>query len=204
MTEDLLLMNGLSTQILERLSYESHLGKSLKYNLHHFDKEALLNELFEMAEWLSERDELLEIALDYRIKSEESIVLKYERYYPDRQVRKTFNDILGFRAFCDDYRELIGQDSDVFRVVDMSDGKSSDDGYRGVHLYYQLDNRHYPIEVQFNTLYDRQMNNWLHDYLYKKNYPDEVGRVLRERYEEGRIHSKDDFEEELNDVLRAR
>lgn len=204
MTEDLLLMNGLSTQILERLSYESHLGKSLKYNLHHFDKEALLNELFEMAEWLSERDELLEIALDYRIKSEESIVLKYERYYPDRQVRKTFNDILGFRAFCDDYRELIGQDSDVFRVVDMSDGKSSDDGYRGVHLYYQLDNRHYPIEVQFNTLYDRQMNNWLHDYLYKKNYPDEVGRVLRGRYEEGRIHSKDDFEEELNDVLRAR
>ena len=204
MIEDLLLMNGLSTQILERLSYESHLGKSLKYNLHHFDKDALQSELFDMAEWLSERDELLEIALDYRIKSEESIVLKYERYYPDRQVRKTFNDILGFRAFCDDYRELIGQDSDVFRVVDMSGGKSSDDGYRGVHLYYQLDNRHYPIEVQFNTLYDRQMNNWLHDYLYKKGYPDEVGKELRGRYEKGRIRSKDDFEEELNDVLRTR
>ena len=204
MTEDLLLMNGLSTQILERLSYESHLRKSLKYNLHHFDKEALQSELFDMTKWLRKQSVLDEIALDYRIKSIGSITLKYERYYPDRQVRKTFNDILGFRAFCDDYRELIGQDSDVFRVVDMSDGKSSDDGYRGVHLYYQLDNRHYPIEVQFNTLYDRQMNNWLHDYLYKKGYPDEVGKELRGRYEKGRIRSKEEFEEELNDVLRAR
>ena len=204
MIEDLLLMNGLSTQILERLSYESHLGRSLKYNLHHFDKEALQNELFDMAYWLAAQDVLNDAALDYRIKSTSSITLKYERYYPDRQVRKTFNDILGFRAFCDDYRELIGQDSDVFRVVDMSDGKSSDDGYRGVHLYYQLDNRHYPIEVQFNTLYDRQMNNWLHDYLYKKSYPDEVGKELRGRYEKGRIRSKEEFEEELNDVLRAR
>ena len=41
----------------------------------------------------------------------------------------------------------------------------------GVHLYFQMDNDHYPIEIQFNTLYDRQLNNWLHDYLYKKAYP---------------------------------
>ena len=44
----------------------------------------------------------------------------------------------------------------------MSHGKSVDDGYRGVHLYFQKDNLHYPIEIQFNTLYDRQLNNWLH------------------------------------------
>ena len=31
----------------------------------------------------------------------------------------------------------------------MSKGKSNDDGYRGVHVYYQKDNKHYPIEIQF-------------------------------------------------------
>lgn len=29
----------------------------------------------------------------------------------------------------------------------------------GVHLYYQMDNTHYPIEVQYNTYFDRQLNN---------------------------------------------
>ena len=53
----------------------------------------------------------------------------------------------------------------------MTKGKAIDDGYRGVHVYYQKSGRHYPIEIQFNTLFDRQLNNWLHDYLYKKNYP---------------------------------
>ena len=43
------------------------------------------------------------IAIDYRIKSYDSIELKYNRYYPDGQTRKVFNDILGFRAFCDNY-----------------------------------------------------------------------------------------------------
>ena len=45
----------------------------------------------------------------------------------------------------------------------MSKGKSNDDGYRGVHVYYQKDNKHYPIEIQFNTYSDRQLNDWLHD-----------------------------------------
>ena len=76
-----------------------------------------------------------------------------------------------------------------------------DDGYRGVHLYYQPDNFHYPIELQFNTLYDRQLNNWLHDYLYKKNYPASVGQALRTRYEQGDFCTIQTFEEVLNDVL---
>lgn len=33
--------------------------------------------------------------------------------------------------------------------------------------YYQKDNYHYPIEIQFNTYYDRQLNDWLHDKFYK-------------------------------------
>lgn len=202
MIEDLLKLNGLSIDILEKLSFPSKLGKSLKQNLHYFDKESLLTELTEVTEWLSEQVVLDEIALDFRIKSIDLIELKYERYYPNRQVRQVFNDILGFRAFCDDYSELISLDSALFRIVDMSKGKANDDGYRGVHLYYQKDNFHYPIEVQFNTLYDRQLNNWLHSFLYKKDYPDEIGRQMRLCYEKGLVRNKEEFEEVLKNVLR--
>jgi putative GTP pyrophosphokinase len=203
MIEDLLKLNGLSIDILEELSFPSKLGKSLKQNLHYFDKESLLTELTEVTEWLSEQIVLDEIALDFRIKSIYSIELKYERYYPNRQVRQVFNDILGFRAFCDDYSELVSLDSALFRIVDMSNGKANDDGYRGVHLYYQKDNFHYPIEVQFNTLYDRQLNNWLHSFLYKKDYPDEIGRQMRLCYEKGLVRNKEEFEEVLKNVLRS-
>ena len=39
------------------------------------------------------------------------------------------------------------------RIADMSNGKAADDGYRGVHAYYQKSGKHYPIEIQFNTLF---------------------------------------------------
>jgi Region found in RelA / SpoT proteins. len=203
MLDDILKLNGLSVGILERLSFRSTLGKSLKQNLHYFDYDELMEELCSAAYWLQERPELEDIALDYRVKSKDSIELKYHRYYPNRQVRQVFNDLLGFRAFCDSYDQLLGSCSEVFRIVDMSKGKSNDDGYRGVHLYYQKDNFHYPIEVQFNTLYDRQLNNWLHTFLYKKGYPDEVGQKMRKEYEGGRIRNVEDFQEVLDNVLRC-
>ena len=99
MNEQLLKMNGLSLDILDALSFESHLGIPLKKNLHYFDKTLLIQELFEMTEWLDAQELLSEIAIDYRVKSMDSILLKYDRYYPDHQTRKVFNDILGFRAF---------------------------------------------------------------------------------------------------------
>ena len=40
--DQLLKMNGLSLEILDFLSYESQLGISLKKNLHHFDKDLLI------------------------------------------------------------------------------------------------------------------------------------------------------------------
>ena len=113
-------------------------------------------------EWLDEQEILSDIALDYRVKSLDSILLKYDRYYPDHQTRKVFNDILGFRAFCDGYDQILEEESSQFQIADMSSGKAVDDGYRGVHVYYQKSGKHYPIEIQFNTLFDRQLNNWLH------------------------------------------
>lgn len=165
MNEEVLEMNGLSIDILTQLSYKSRLGRSLRNKLHKFDKDELLTELFTMRNWLNEQEVLADIALDLRIKSKESIAGKYDRYIDtSRETAQVFNDILGFRGFCDDYGQVLNMDSKSFRVADMSHGKIHDDGYRGVHLYFELDNYHYPIEVQFNTLYDRQLNNWLHDY----------------------------------------
>lgn len=201
MTEQLLKMNGLSMKILDVLSFESHLEIPLKKNLHYFDKDKLITELIAMTEWLDEQEVLSDIALDYRVKSLDSILMKYDRYYPDHQTRKVFNDILGFRAFCDSYDQIVEGESSLFRIADMSRGKAMDDGYRGVHVYYQKSGRHYPIEIQFNTMYDRQMNNWLHDYLYKKNYSIEIGKKMRENYENGLIRSEAEFKEVLNNVL---
>lgn len=200
MDEQLLKMNGLSMEILNELSFESHLGISLKKNLHYFDKDLLIAELVTMTEWLDEQEILSGIALDYRVKSLDSILLKYDRYYPDHQTRKVFNDVLGFRAFCDNYDQVL-EGSSQFRIADMSSGKAVDDGYRGVHVYYQKSGKHYPIEIQFNTLFDRQLNNWLHNYLYKKDYPEEIGRIVRKKYENGLIRNEHEFKEVLNDVL---
>ena len=81
--EEILLLNGLSIEILNALSYESKLGISLKRNLHYFDKKLLTEELENMTAWLDEQSVFDGIALDYRIKSLDSILGKYDRYYPD-------------------------------------------------------------------------------------------------------------------------
>ena len=201
MNEQLLKMNGLSVDTLDALSFESHLGIPLRKDLHYFNKNALIDELTKLTEWPDEQEILLDIALDYRVKSVDSILLKYNRYYPDHQTRKVFNDILGFRAFCDSYEPILEGESAQFRIADMTKGKAEDDGYRGVHVYYQKSGRHYPIEIQFNTLFDRQLNNWLHDYLYKKDYPVETGKIMREKYENGLIRNEYEFKEVLNNVL---
>ena len=201
MNEQLLKMNGLSVDTLDALSFESHLGIPLRKDLHYFNKDALIDELTKLTEWLDEQEILLDIALDYRVESVDSILLKYNRYYPDHQTRKVFNDILGFRAFCDSYEPILEGESAQFRIADMTKGKAEDDGYRGVHVYYQKSGRHYPIEIQFNTLFDRQLNNWLHDYLYKKDYPVETGKIMREKYENGLIRNEYEFKEVLNNVL---
>ena len=172
--------------------------------VHYFDKESLLEELQEASNWYDELEVLHELALDYRIKSIQSINMKYNRYYPDHQTRKVFDDLLGFRSLCNDYDDILQLEKlPSFRVANMSFGKANDDGYRGVHVYYQHSGIHYPIEIQYNTYYDRQFNNWLHKYTYKKNYPDKVGQTLRYCYENGRITTEKEFKEVLLNVLSS-
>ena len=96
--EDILKKDGLSFELLKSLSYQSDLGIRLKKNLHYFDKQELFDELERINEWYDTCSQLQGISIDYRIKSIQSAMLKYERYYPDHQVAKVFNDLLGFRT----------------------------------------------------------------------------------------------------------
>ena len=162
----------------------------------------MFKELCEMIRFYQEADILDLVDLDYRIKSEDSCIRKYNKFYPDMRLEKVFNDILGFRMLTDNYKSLLeGEIPEEVRVVDMSHGKANDDGYRGVHIYFQPDHSCYPIEIQANTYYDRQLNNWLHKYIYKRKYKDQVGYCLRQAYESGKIKNESEFKEVLGNVL---
>jgi len=187
---------------LKSFSYRTNLNKSLVNSLRKFDMEDLFYEIRKINKFYQENEILDEVDIDYRIKSIDSCLRKYHKFYPAMRVEKTFNDILGFRIVSDNYDELLDQKPmDGFRIVDMSGGKADDDGYRGVHVYYQPSHFHYPIEIQVNSFYDRQLNNWLHKYLYKRENTDRIGKNLRMQYEHGRISNEKEFREVLTDVL---
>ena len=199
---NILERDGLTIDLLKKLSYKSELGINLKKNLHYFDKDSLFDELKKINRWYDCFEELHELALDYRIKSVQSAIFKYNRYYPDHQLRKVFDDLLGFRSLCDNYDDILELRAiSELRIADMSKGKANDDGYRGIHVYFQLDGSHYPIEIQYNTYYDRQFNNWLHKYIYKKNYDNCIGVQLRTMYESAEILTEQNFKEALKYVL---
>ena len=199
--EAILRRDGLSLELLSSLSYKSELGISLKKNLHYFNRDELLDELNRVRKWYTSLGVLADLPVDYRIKSAQSISFKYDRYYPDHQVRKVFNDLLGFRSMVDSYDDILGAGEACLKVVDLSCGKSVDDGYRGVHVYFTRKPGYYPVEIQYNTYYDRQINNWLHKHVYKRFDNPDIGLELRLAYERGYIHSEDDFVRRLDDVL---
>lgn len=202
MLSEELIKNGISVKELEMLSYRSDLGRSLVHGLNKFNKNMLFQEIKKVISFYQKTSILDSVDMDYRIKSEDSCMRKYEKFYPEMRLEKVFNDLLGFRMLVNNYDIFQSIDkANGFRIVDMSDGKANDDGYRGVHIYYQPTHFHYPIEIQANSYYDRQMNNWLHKYVYKRGYPDGIGKTMRKEYETGKIINEKKFLEVMNDVL---
>lgn len=189
--------NNRLIRTLDAISYETKLGKNLKNTLRKVDKELLMGELIDYRLFLKKRRRLLD-QYTYRIKSLQSINLKYERYYPAKEIGTCFNDILGIRIIVLHYD--IDLSDENIRHVDMSNGKKNDDGYRGYHIYYKKSNYHYPIEVQFFTERDYIFNMWLHKYVYK--YKDNmIGVKLKELYDKEIIQNEDDFKEELKKCI---
>lgn len=189
---------------MRQLSYHSQLKLSLKRNLHCFDTNELLMDVNNARNWYMKNIRLLEsFKLDYRIKSMQSVMQKYNKFYPYTPVEKTFNDLVGFRTISKDYHSILrSQINELIKIVDMSKGKKNDDGYRGIHIYYQLNHHCYPIEVQFNTIDDFFFNRLLHIFIYKQGYDNIVGVKLRKMYDDGYIENEYDFKEAMKNVLR--
>jgi len=187
---------------LENIEYETKLGKSLKNTLHKFDKEELYDELFSMIKHYTTMAE--SIPYEKRIKAIHSCELKYLKYYPNTPVEKVFNDILGIRITVSSYDVFDSIDiTENAKIADMRNGKATDDGYRGIHVYLQKSHFHYPIEIQFVTPEDKFFNELLHDNTYKYVKDATIGKTLRKLYDDGVIKSSDDFRKELEYVLSS-
>ena len=128
----------------------------------------------------------------YRIKAPESIERKVKRH-PELRFQSVFNDILGIRIERDFYLNEIPE---YYRLVDLTQGKAHDDGYRAQHLYYKLDNYHYAIEVQVWAGKDIQFNTWMHTLTYKY-LPDGISRKLRDMYDNGKLNNFNEFRQEV-------
>ncbi|MBU3137482.1 hypothetical protein KPL39_14545 [Clostridium gasigenes] len=195
--------HGITEELLKSLSYESTLGKSLKNTLRKFDKDSLINEIIDIKEFYESSSIWNNIKFSYRIKSVQSSILKYNKYYPSIEVNKCFNDLLGIRLIVKKYDEILNQDISEFKIANMMNGKAKDDGYRGIHLYYQKSTKHYPIEIQINSVEDRKLNDWLHINLYKRTNANEIGKYLRHMYDIGKINNESEFMEVLENVLSS-
>ncbi|MCE0601072.1 hypothetical protein LWF09_19225, partial [Clostridioides difficile] len=154
-----------------------------------------------ISRYLNTRKIDFKFPVSYRIKSYHSCLIKYDKYYPNMELNKCFNDLLGIRIIVDSYYELFEQDLSSFRLADMRTGKANDDGYRGVHLYYQKSNFHYPIELQINTKVDRQINDLLHMYIYKHTKNNLIGKEVRKLFDEGNFKNIEEFKGVIEDVL---
>lgn len=192
-------MQFISEEILNKISYKSTLGQSLKQIS--LRKTPLDDILKDIKKYRSEYTDTVvqENLIGSRFKSDDSIIRKYEKTLRmGGGFKQCFNDILGFRLHFDEYPE---EYPDYFRVVDLRNGKKVDDGYRAVHLYYQRDNLAYPIEIQLWCAKDYQFNIWSHKLVYK--YWDAgIGKRLYEKYISGNIGTEEDFKNEMKRLVR--
>lgn len=189
----------ISKDILDELSYTSSLGGSLKQiSLSKTPLETILDDISKYR--AGYMDILIqENLIGSRFKSEDSIYRKYDKTIrTGGGFKQCFNDVLGFRLHFATYPK---EYPEYYRVVDLRKGKQFDDGYRATHLYYQRDNRAYPIEVQLWCGEDYQFNIWSHRWSYKYEEP-EVGKHLYDLYRQGKITAESEFIEQLN-VIRG-
>lgn len=81
-----------------------------------------------------------------------------------------------------------------FMARDMRYGYIEDDGYRGVHLFFQLTTQHYPIQLNVYTHEDYLFNKWIKENL-DKNSIDYylIARFLRDCFEANPKMTYDDL-----------
>ena len=113
----------------------------------------MINEILDIKEFYESTELLKDVDFSYRVKSLQSCILKYNKYYPSIEVNKCYNDLLGIRVIVSDYNEILSQDLEIFKIADMISGKVKDDGYRGIHLYKH--NKYNNIGIYLRDKYDK-------------------------------------------------
>ena len=187
----------ISKEVLDELSYCSSLGQSLKQIS--LSKTPIEKIIQDIGKYRANYVDVLiqENLIGSRFKSDDSIYRKYEKTIKNKGgFKQCFNDVLGFRLHMEEYPTEFPE---YFRVVDLRKGKATDDGYRAIHLYYQRDNRAYPIEIQLWCGKDFQYNVWSHKYIYKYDSA-ELGKRMYRLYCENQIKTEEDFFEKLEKV----
>lgn len=189
--------NFIPKEILDELSYTSTLGQSLKQIS--LSKTPIDRIIQDIGRYRANYVDILvqENLIGSRFKSDDSIYRKFEKTLRNKGgFKQCFNDVLGFRLHLEEYPTDF---PDYFRVVDLRNGKQTDDGYRAIHLYYQRDNRAYPIEIQLWCGADFRYNIWSHKYIYKYDNAD-IGRAMYQLYVDNEIHTEWDFIEKIEEM----
>lgn len=191
----------ISKDILDELSYCSTLGQSLKQiSLSKTPIETIIQDI---GKYRANYVDILiqENLIGSRFKSDDSIYRKYEKTIRNKGgFKQCFNDVLGFRLHMEEYPTEFPE---YFRVVDLRNGKVIDDGYRAIHLYYQRDNRAYPIEIQLWCGNDFQYNVWSHKHIYKYDGA-EIGKEMYQLYCQKQIQTEEEFLDKLEKVRSER
>ena len=189
----------ITEDILSKLAYKNGLGKNLRRTtIRKIEIEDIIEDVMKYKMELLRMGEFLELG-GKRLKSIQSIKLKYEKYLgkEGRTIASCFNDILSIRLNLGEYPNQI---PGYLRKVDMRNGKRIDDGYRAIHLYYQKDNYHYPIEIQIWAGKDIMFNQWSHTSLYKYSDDPNIGKKIKQLYDEGKINNKAEFDRAIQNT----
>lgn len=181
-----------SKELLDSISMTSSYGRSM--NKLKVSESLIASVVADIVSYESIMQDFSCCNFAFRVKTQDSILRKLQRY-PDKHAQQVFNDILGLRLIVDEYPVKY---TDYFRVVDMSNGKANDDGYRGVHLYYKRDNYSYIIEIQLWSNRDKEFNTWMHKHGYK-TVSSEILKMLRSDYDNGVLKSYKDYIRRLNE-----
>lgn len=119
------------------------------------------------------------IDVGYRLKSEEALLMKWEKNKGcGKQLREVCNDVIGVR-FIANYNptvfmaDLLNLKSNLDYTIDIINfyetPKRVDDGFRGIHLYFRENPKCFPIEIQFWSYQDALLNFYTHEVIYKRN-----------------------------------
>lgn len=175
-------------EIINRINSYSIESEDIKFKktIDKLDFDKVYDQVLEFVENSMSHIDILEECIDfeqkeetdisYRIKTEQSLKLKWDKNLEaKRPLKKVCNDVIGIRIITSlksgDLRNITldGLEEYNIQMVNFYDKpKSNDDGYRGIHLYIKNNPKGFPLEVQIWTQEDAILNFYTHEVIYKR------------------------------------